>query len=548
MIPDSETRSMPSIRQANSLHRSSETRSAGSEVALFTGWDFTLPSGGSDAVAAGEGAKESKQSRNSPSPLVPRDPPKGRVKHVEMGYGAWPLATMEIAVILFCLTVVAPSISADEAGVYQGKPISHWVEQLQRLDDEDKELRRRAAYALGQIGPAVREAPEVDGVDSYEVLLASLEDRQLEVRWYAIEALGKIGPKPSVDDAAHPQTEQAVTGMIDAIENPPLDDPDIQRVAARALGRFGEAATPAADVLKKALEKSLEVDTKESDKLLLRVEAAYALWQIRKDRDAALSLLEVIQSEDNNAAYAACMTLLEFGSAAKGAAPLLVQTLGRENPDVRRAAVKVLGEIGAPATTHITAALSDGKAISLRDAAEALGIIADDLRTGVLYNKTASVDDQRAALQLLSGQIVPAAVKLLADADEDVRTTAARSLARSGLPSAAPLLVAVRSEDKSTQAAAADALIRLERYLPADGYTNDPLHKLRVGILPELLAGLKSPSREVDYATLRAFSVLPVGREAGDAIDLLRPFLRDRDVAIRRYAGKALDRVRTANE
>jgi len=41
---------------------------------------FTLPRGGSDAVAAGEGFKTSGFSHDLPSPLVPRDPPGGRVK------------------------------------------------------------------------------------------------------------------------------------------------------------------------------------------------------------------------------------------------------------------------------------------------------------------------------------------------------------------------------------------------------------------------------------------------------------------------------------
>jgi len=39
----------------------------------------TLPSGGSDAVAAGEGSEKSGLTPDSPSPLVPRDPPGGRV-------------------------------------------------------------------------------------------------------------------------------------------------------------------------------------------------------------------------------------------------------------------------------------------------------------------------------------------------------------------------------------------------------------------------------------------------------------------------------------
>jgi len=41
---------------------------------------FTLPLGGSDAVAAGEGFEKPSLSHDLPSPLVPRDPPGGRVK------------------------------------------------------------------------------------------------------------------------------------------------------------------------------------------------------------------------------------------------------------------------------------------------------------------------------------------------------------------------------------------------------------------------------------------------------------------------------------
>ena len=51
---------------------------------------FTLPRGGSDAVAAGEGFKASRFSRDLPSPLVPRDPPGGRVKSKVSGIGQAP--------------------------------------------------------------------------------------------------------------------------------------------------------------------------------------------------------------------------------------------------------------------------------------------------------------------------------------------------------------------------------------------------------------------------------------------------------------------------
>ena len=50
------------------------------EGAALNATYFTLPAGGSDAVAAGEGCEKPGLTRDVPSPLVPRDPPGGRVK------------------------------------------------------------------------------------------------------------------------------------------------------------------------------------------------------------------------------------------------------------------------------------------------------------------------------------------------------------------------------------------------------------------------------------------------------------------------------------
>ena len=70
----------------------------GSDAVYFTlpegGSDavyFTLPEGGSDAVAAGEGYENPELIRNLPSPLVPRDPPGGRVKPKVSDIGLAPL-------------------------------------------------------------------------------------------------------------------------------------------------------------------------------------------------------------------------------------------------------------------------------------------------------------------------------------------------------------------------------------------------------------------------------------------------------------------------
>jgi hypothetical protein len=49
---------------------------------------FTLPSGGSDAVASGERGKDPDSTQDAPSPLVPRDPPGGKVNSKERGIGS----------------------------------------------------------------------------------------------------------------------------------------------------------------------------------------------------------------------------------------------------------------------------------------------------------------------------------------------------------------------------------------------------------------------------------------------------------------------------
>ena len=56
---------------------------------------------------------------------------------------------------------------------------------VERLKDQDFEQRRRAADALGDLGPKAAAA--------VPALVAAFADEHVEVHWYALDALGRIG-------------------------------------------------------------------------------------------------------------------------------------------------------------------------------------------------------------------------------------------------------------------------------------------------------------------------------------------------------------------
>src|SRR5439155_5502063 len=84
------------------------------------------------------------------------------------------------------------------------------------LKDKDKAVRQNAAYALGEIGQAAK--------DAVPALLKALKDEDTEVKKYAMGALGEIGP----------DAKAAVPALIET-----LKDDDLRYHAASALGGIG---------------------------------------------------------------------------------------------------------------------------------------------------------------------------------------------------------------------------------------------------------------------------------------------------------------------
>ena len=193
------------------------------------------------------------------------------------------------------------------------------------LKDENSDVRKAAAEALGKIGDA----------RAVEPLIAALKDRYSDVRQAASEALGKIGAP-------------AVEPLIAA-----LKDKDVRASATEALVKIG---APAVEPLIAALKDENKNVRQAAAAMLVRLG-----WQ--PGRDEAAGWYWMVKGDWHN-----CVAL---GSPA---VKPLIAALKDAGWSVREAAAKALGEIKDPrAVEPLIAALKDESSSVRRAAAEALG-------------------------------------------------------------------------------------------------------------------------------------------------------------------------------
>ncbi len=406
---------------------------------------------------------------------------------------------------------------AGETGSLPSESARLYIEQLNPQNNPDIELRRRAAYLLGQT-----ESPSPEVVAA---LTAALSDPQMETRWYAIDALGRFGPNAA----------SAVPAMVKSLEST-VNDATVRRRGARSLGRIGPAAKAAAPVLAAALE---------SDDLLYRIEAALALWRINRDKRAVPALLALLREDNDDAAFAAAMALAELNDDSPATINALVRTLGHANADVRQAAAHALVQIGPAAIRPLSAAIGSSSVLNKHDAATALGMILAPQRSDVLYNGQTSERQFAAAAEPIVRAALPALSAQLASGDEDVRSSAALAMAKAGSVAIPELLKAVAKEDASTRTAAAAALARLEAYLPRQRPLPDPLAAVHRRVVELLVSSLANEQVEARRAAVRLFVALQIGPAGAAAQPHLQAALQSSDLATRRYADKALKRLKT---
>ncbi len=266
--------------------------------------------------------------------------------------------------------MVAASLAAvdEKEPVYQGKPLSVWLDQLK---DKDSDARIRAVNALTHLRPPAKK--------SLDAVLAVLTDDDEDVQIYAAMALASFG-------------KEATPMLIDALNG---KEARIRRGAAQALGIMNPVAPEAIDPLIALL------NDKEPP---VRQAAAAALGNIGPDAARAVTpLLPLLKDRDADVRLAAAQGLAGIGPPAIHP---LIDLLKDTDAGVRAAAANALGA----ATFH-----------GSKDAVDPL--------LGLLQDKEAAVrvGAVRALMRIEDGEernIKVGLVKALKDADAGVRAAA----------------------------------------------------------------------------------------------------------------------------
>ena len=439
------------------------------------------------------------------------------------------------------------------------------------LKGEDADLRMQAALALGEQRD-VRAAP---------ALLGALEDADANVRYHAIEALGKLRAAEAAEAlAAVAETRDfflafpaldALTRIGDARVAPRvvplLEDELLREAAADALGHLGdeEVVAPLAALLN-APEAPTRVVAGALAALHDRYERLYGegayiadLSRAAINPTGARNLLDALDDSSSEelrplalvvgwlegAAVERALTRLLGRADARGeviealvrhgprVTELLVEQLGSEDLEIRKAAVVALGRIGdARAAPALVEVLDEDPELVI-PAADALAKIGDPRAFESLL---ALVGDPSAgvrqavvgALNSLGSPSMPARVlPLLEDDDPNVRESAVKIAGYFGYPECVELLLErCRDREERVRRAAVEHLPFLEDERAT----------------PALVRALRHETPKVRAAAAGAMA-LADGPEVSAA---LTEALGDEDSWVRYFAARSLGRLKVA--
>jgi HEAT repeat protein len=271
-------------------------------------------------------------------------------------------------------------------------------------------------------------------------------------------------------------------------------------MAAAALGRFGPAAGPALEELRKRL-----ADENED----VRIAAARSIGSFGEAGGAAVGdLMARINTDTGPVALAAADALAAIGGPA---VPVLIKALA--DPSLRGLAFAVLERLGpaaAPAAHALSELLVNLDEQTSTQAAITLGAIGPDAK-----------------------EAVPALLALVkSDQPERLRAAAVYALGQLKAKEALPDIErALGSAEPLLSMAAAHAVVSLE---PEN-------EKLVAAAVPKLIAGLQSERPKVRAGIAKALGRL--GARAAAAVPALRPLLEDPEPAVRAEAAGALGQI-----
>jgi HEAT repeat protein len=317
-----------------------------------------------------------------------------------------------------------------------------WVSLLQQeLSDPSPKTRARAAFELGQMGPAAQGA-----LDQVARLVS---DPDVSVRRHAASALGGIGSdtdvalnalRKALQDSDASVRRCAITALalrkseaaFDDLQRALSDaDPQVRKCAALALAAHGlDSVTKREVAAANAEEVSLRVGrevAKDSEPVpeTSTTASSVKLYRPNEAGDAELAAEDVrkpaphpsdvhdfiaqLEDADSDVRWRASQQLVQLGTAAL---PPILTSLNHRNPEVRRLLVGTLGHLGPAAQSalpELLVALHDVNADVRAAAAECLG------RIGTA-----------------TPELVQALIAALSDPNSEVRRYAATSLGRLG--------------------------------------------------------------------------------------------------------------------
>jgi HEAT repeat protein len=383
------------------------------------------------------------------------------------------LSILAFAALVLIAFPVRGRAADEEEPMYKGKKLSEWVRILR--EDKDPKHRRAALIVVEKFGP--KERLVVAGVAG-----ALKKDTDEHVRVKAAQMLGRMIPPAA---QAEIDVRDAIDTLTDALRADKKDK--VREACATALGVIGAAARakPPAPIPPASIQSMVA------------------------------PLAAALKHKHAGTAAAAAESLGLLGEAARGAAPVLLETLKDKKADrfarafAAIALVRIGGSEAGEAVPALTETLADDKApLGVREAsARLLGQLGKDAVSAV-----------------------PTLGKALAAKEIEIRRGAASALAQigAGAKDALPdLEKAVKDKDKT---------VRVNAIFAIGTMGKDAAHAVAV-----LVPCLKENQIEVRLAAIRALG--NIGPDAKDAVKLLLDASRESQADIRDAAKEALEKI-----
>ena len=200
---------------------------------------------------------------------------------------------------------------------------------MQRLNDENMDVRNWAIIALGRMGESAQEAVP-------SLIVTVLTD--VAVRKSAVEALGNIGL----------HAESAVPTLIKILS---YENEEVRKSTVKALGQIGKRSLTAVTII----IRTLHGDSNE----IVRMSAAQVLGQIVIPIEDIVPALVVSLAESSIKVRSAAAASLE--RIGVEAVPFLIEALNDTTVIVRENTVHILGRIGIPPNQIVPALVQSSR-------------------------------------------------------------------------------------------------------------------------------------------------------------------------------------------